>query len=175
MEETTERTWRDKIGAALPVALTALATALAGLSTGEMSRAMYWRSAAAQDQAKTNDQWSFAGFKRDRSLMVETSAATLRAVAGTATPSDKPPPLPETVRRVNHWLATGLDAPVESESVRKMLEVIHARRPEADIVKLARLLKLKPEGVADAIAQGHSDSAAVEKAFDAEVETAARW
>ena len=159
---------RDKIGAALPIALTALATALAGLSTGEMSRAMYWRSAAAQDQAKTNDQWSFAGFKRDRSLIVETAAATLRAVAGVPAPAVRPPALPEAVERVNRWLASGLDAPAESEAVRKMLEVIHARRPEADIVKLARLLDLRPDGVATDIARGHADAAAVERQLEAE-------
>src|SRR5579885_3194995 len=74
----------DKFGAALPVALTAVATAFAGMSTSEMSQAMYWRSAAAQDQAKANDQWSLAGFKRDRSLIVQAAAAQLRAAAGYA-------------------------------------------------------------------------------------------
>jgi hypothetical protein len=72
----------EKLGAALPVGLTAIATAFAGLSTSEMTQAMYWRSAAAQDQAKANDQWSLAGFKRDRSLIVQTAAAQLRAAAG---------------------------------------------------------------------------------------------
>ncbi len=163
---------RDKLGAALPIALTALATALAGLSTGEMSRAMYWRSAAAQDQAKTNDQWSFAGFKRDRSLIVETTAVTLRAVAGEPAPTGKPADPPELVVRVNRFLQTGLDAPAESEAVRKMLAVIHAREPELEVVKLARLLNLKPDGVAADIGRGHADSAAVETAFDAEVDAA---
>ncbi len=34
----------DKLGAGLPIALTALSTVFAGMSTGELSRAMYWRS-----------------------------------------------------------------------------------------------------------------------------------
>ena len=68
----------EKLGAALPIALTAIATAFAGLSTSEMSRAMYWRSAAAQDQAKSNDQWSLAAHKRDRAIMMQTSALQLR-------------------------------------------------------------------------------------------------
>ena len=166
MDETPDRDFRDKLGAALPVGLTALATILAGLSTGEMSRAMYWRSAAAQDQAKTNDQWGFAGHKRDRALIVETTAATLRAMADVQSPAGKPPEQPETLARVEQWLRSGLDAPAESEAVRKMLEVIHARRPEAEVVKLARLLSLKPDGVATDIDRGHADAAAVEREMD---------
>ena len=69
----------EKIGAALPIALTALATAFAGLSSSEMSRAMYWRSAAAQDQSKAADQWSLAAHKRDRAIMMQTAALQLRA------------------------------------------------------------------------------------------------
>ena len=174
MDVEPPRTWIDKLGAALPIALTALATALAGLSTGEMSRAMYWRSAAAQDQAKTNDQWSFAGFKRDRSLIVETTAVTLRAVANAPAPTAPPPDPPEVVARVNRWLQAGTDAPAESEAVRRMLEVIHARRPELEVVKLARLLRLKPDGVAEDIARGHTDSALVERLFEAEADAARR-
>ena len=168
------RTLTDKLGTALPVALTALATALAGLSTGEMSRAMYWRSAAAQDQAKTNDQWGFAGFKRDRSLIVETAAATLRAVAGAAAPAGKPPDPPAEVVRVNRWLATGTDPPVANDAVGRLLAALHTRQPEAEVVKLARLLRLKPEGVAADIARGQAEAAAVETAFDAEAEAARR-
>ena len=68
----------EKFGAALPIALTAIATAFAGLSSSEMSRAMYHRSEAAQDQSKANDQWSVASHKRDRSLMMQTAALMLR-------------------------------------------------------------------------------------------------
>src|SRR5262245_42283431 len=75
------KSFLDKIGAVLPIALTAIATAFAGMSTSELSYAMYWRSAAAQDQAKVNDQWSLAGFKRDRSLIVQSAALQLRALA----------------------------------------------------------------------------------------------
>ncbi len=165
---------RDKLGTALPVAMTALATVLAGLSTGEMSRAMYWRSAAAQDQAKTNDQWGFAGHKRDRALIVETTAVTLRAFAGVAAPTGRTPSPPDVVERVNRWLQSGTatDAPAQNEAVRRMLETIHARRPELEVVKLAGLLRLKPDGVADDIARGYTDSAMVEAAFDAELEQA---
>src|SRR3954451_13205636 len=71
----------EKVGAALPIALTAIATAFAGMSTSELQQAMFWRSAAAQDQAKATSQWTLAGFKRDRSLLCQTTAATLKASA----------------------------------------------------------------------------------------------
>src|SRR5437588_13091771 len=74
----------DKLGAALPIALTAIATVFAGMSTSELQQAMFWRSAAAQDQAKATNQWTLAGFKRDRSLLMQSTAAMLRAQAGYA-------------------------------------------------------------------------------------------
>src|SRR5437588_10308630 len=91
----------DKLGAALPIALTAIATAFAGMSTSELSYAMYWRSAAAQDQAKANDQWTLAGFKRDRSLIVQSTAAILQAVAGAQPPANgQPTPEPPLVVQI---------------------------------------------------------------------------
>jgi hypothetical protein len=72
----------DKLGAALPVALTALATAFAGMSTGALTQAIAWRTKAGQDQAKSTNQWSLAGFKRDRALVMQTTAAQLRATCG---------------------------------------------------------------------------------------------
>lgn len=71
----------DKVGAALPVALTALATAFAGMSTTELSRSMYWKSQAAQDQSKAANQWALFGFKRSRALEMEAAAAAGRSAA----------------------------------------------------------------------------------------------
>jgi hypothetical protein len=71
----------DKLGAALPIGLTALATVFAGMSTGALQQAMYWKGQAGQDQSKATSQWTFAGFKVDRGLTMQTAAAQL-AVAG---------------------------------------------------------------------------------------------
>ncbi|MFI5380918.1 MAG: DUF4337 family protein [Tepidisphaerales bacterium] len=51
--------------------MTVLATILAGLSSGEMSRAQYYRSLAAQTQAKAGDQWAFYQAKRLRGALAE--------------------------------------------------------------------------------------------------------
>jgi hypothetical protein len=72
----------EKVGAALPIALTVLATVFAGMSTGALQQAMYWKSQAGQDQSKATSQWSFAGFKVNRALVMQTAAAQLRFSAG---------------------------------------------------------------------------------------------
>lgn len=166
----------DKVGAALPIALTAIATAFAGLSSSEMSQAMYWRSAAAQDQAKANDQWSFAGFKRDRSLIVETTAVTLRAMAeyqpAPASGGVSPTPPPAIVERAGKWMATEPNAvdppapPVDDPSIQEVLVAIHHRKSEAEILKLSK--KIDEQKLTEAINSAAAQSTEVEKAYDAE-------
>jgi hypothetical protein len=127
----------DKIGAALPIALTALATAFAGMSTSELQQAMFWRSYAAQDQAKATSQWTLAGFKRDRSLTCQSTAAQLRATAGY--PAN---PFAATDSLAALWLA-GQGPPAASlpdatdERLRKLLADIQARKPESELITQA--------------------------------------
>lgn len=71
------QTLRDRALAATPVVLTVLATVLAGLSSGEMSRAQYYRALAAQAQAKAGDQWAFYQAKRMRGAAVENTVDLL--------------------------------------------------------------------------------------------------
>jgi hypothetical protein len=59
--------------AAIPVALTVLATIFAGMSSSEMTRSMYYRSLAAQHQAKTGSQWGFFQAKKMRGTTLETA------------------------------------------------------------------------------------------------------
>ena len=66
--------------AAAPVALTVLATVLAGLSSSEMTRSMYYRSLAAQEQSKAGSQWEFFQAKRIRGTTLETSGDLLRSL-----------------------------------------------------------------------------------------------
>jgi hypothetical protein len=73
------KTFIDKVGPALAVGLTALAAVFGSMSAAALQQAMYWKSQAAQDQSKATNQWSLAGFKRDRALIMQTSAAQLRA------------------------------------------------------------------------------------------------
>jgi hypothetical protein len=72
--------------AAIPVALTILATVLAGLSSSEMTQSMYYRSLAAQNQSKAGSQWAFFQAKRIRGTTMESGGDLVRAVAD-------PPPI----------------------------------------------------------------------------------
>lgn len=65
---------------ATPVALTALATAFAGLSSSEMTQAMYHRSLAAQHQSRAGNQWAFFQAKRIRGNGIESSVELLQAL-----------------------------------------------------------------------------------------------
>jgi hypothetical protein len=63
-----------------PVVLTVLATAFAGLSSSEMTQAMYHRSLAAQHQSRAGDQWAFFQAKRIRGSGLESSVEVLQGL-----------------------------------------------------------------------------------------------
>lgn len=141
------RSFMDKLGAALPIALTAIATAFAGMSTSELQQAMFWRSAASQDQSKATNQWTLAGFKRDRSLIMQSTATTLRVHAGYADPGfDGPPPsASDGAANGREWLAGKGPPPaklpeVVDPNLNDLLKAIREREPEADVLKKARVV-----------------------------------
>ncbi len=59
-----------KVLASTPVIMAVVATALAGLSSSEMSKAQYLRSLAAQQQSKAGDQWGYYQAKRLRETIL---------------------------------------------------------------------------------------------------------
>ena len=143
------KTLFDRVGVALPIALTALATALAGMSTGELQQAMYWRSYAAQDQAKATSQWTLAGFKRDRALICQVASAQLRAVGGAGSPIP-----PGAGAEATGWLAGGGPPPaklpeVTDEALAKLLDDLRSRAPEDELIRQAR--RVSGEAVTAAI------------------------
>lgn len=136
----------DRINVVLPVALTAIATAFASMSNTQLQEAMFWRSSAAQDQAKATNQWTLAGFKRDRSLICQTTAAQLRA-----TIRDQTNPFANmnaTDSPAIAWLAgQGPETPTLPEitdaDLKQLLADIQARKPEAELLVQAKKVKLK--------------------------------
>lgn len=160
----------EKLGAGLPVGLTALATILAGLSTGELNRAMLWRSIAAQDQGKANDQWSLAAHKRDRSLTCETTADTLKAVGGYRPPPQPPKtPTPEFVQQVGDWMTGAVSPPADDPGVRAVLWALQTGH-DSDALALARNVDTAALN-ADILA-GLNKVGEVERAYEAELEAA---
>ena len=146
MQDASPKSWSEKAGAALPIALTALSTTFAGLSTGELQKAMYWRSYAAQDQGRATGQWTLAGFKRDRALICQAAAAQLRAAAPdqhnpfAGTPPDGADPTAVA------WLA-GNGPPkvalpeVADEPLKRLLDAIRQRTPDAELAQQAESVK----------------------------------
>jgi hypothetical protein len=136
----------EKLGAALPVGLTALATVFASMSNGALQEAMYWKSQAAQDQARVTNQWTLAGFKRDRALVMQAAAAQLRAAGGYA-PADfdtpaKPPKAAEHQKAAREWLTDGsqpppVKLPELDDDIRALREAIKDREPDREILKKA--------------------------------------
>src|SRR5713226_7693757 len=64
-----------------PIVLTVLATALAGISSSEMTQSMYYRSMAAQHQSKAGDQWALFQAKRIRGTSLEMTVETIQSLA----------------------------------------------------------------------------------------------
>ena len=150
----------EKIGAALPIGLTALATVFAGMSTSALQQAMYWKSQAAQDQSKATNQWSLAGFKVDRALVMQTAAAQLSVMAGGKAPEFTPDSTSPDQKTAVEWLEgkgpqevyrRGADAkrrenrvglPDVSAPLQELLDLIRKRAPEEDVArKAARIPK----------------------------------
>ena len=79
--EKPKTTW-ERVVTSTPVVLTVVATILAGLSSSEMTRAMYYRAMAAQHQAKVSDQWNFFQAKRIRGTSMDLTISMLRSASG---------------------------------------------------------------------------------------------
>jgi len=71
----------DQVLTVTPVILTVLGTLLAGLSSSEMTLAQYYRTLAAQSQAKASDQWAFFQAKRIRGTSLELFVKQLPLLA----------------------------------------------------------------------------------------------
>ncbi len=167
-----------KVLAATPVIMTVIATLLAGLSSGEMTRAQYDRALAAQQQSKAGDQWNYFQAKRLRAALQRNTLDLLHGTTGVR-PVD---PHALTVRLAG----TPLQAVLESSDGRQALDclvrgtlpsagadvvtdsriiaalaAVDAGQPDADIARI-----LVPVKAADLTAALHDANASVH-AFDA--------
>lgn len=115
--------WGKVLGAT-PVAMTVVATVLAGLASSEMNRAQYDRALAAQLQSKASDQWNLFQAKKLRSAMQIDTADLLAAMH-----RDAPAPA-FTAPKFN----TKSSVPEMPASARTALEAFAAGRPEDEIL-----------------------------------------
>jgi hypothetical protein len=178
----------EKLGAALPIGLTALATVFAGMSTGALQQAMYWKSQAAQDQSKATNQWTLAGFKRDRALVMQAAAAQLRAASGYApaafaakptSPGDAGADKKARDRdEAVGWLTDPKAGPppvklpeVTDPNIVALREAIEKREPEAELLRLAG--KVKHDAIDRAVDEAEKAGAQVDADWEPIVKAAA--
>jgi hypothetical protein len=193
------RSFIEKVGPTLTIGLTAIAAVFGSMSAGALQQAMYWKSQAAQDQSKSADQWSYAGFKRDRALIMEATARMLQAASDYAVASfshEETPPItvpkddknPEETRKkleeAQHlalgWLQKregpqmmgGKIPETTDEHILALKKAIETREPETELVKLAS--QINQEAINKAIDDLEKFSAENDKYWDAAVKAAGR-
>jgi len=142
--EQKPRSFWERAVTMLPVVLTLLGTALAGLSSSEMTKAQYHRALAAQNQAKVSDQWNLFQFKRTRRMIGEEAVGMSTGGAG---------PI----------------EPVRLDAACRRLAIL-CRQGEKQTADLAKALPKKENALAEAVAQfqHQADKAATAAASAAE-------
>ena len=169
--ETATTKW-GKVLSVTPVAMTVIATMLAGLSSSEMTRAQYERSLAAQRQSKAGDQWSFFQAKRLRSTVLRSTLDGIIISSGLR-PLDVanlPAPGVADAAAVQAATAALRDATVPKAAavvfpaaVKTALTALEEAKPEAEI--LALIVPIASEVLDQAL----RDAQANALAFDAQL------
>ena len=166
--DVPESQW-GKILLSTPIAMSVVATLLAGLASSEMTRAQYDRSLAAQLQSKAGDQWGYFQAKKLRAAMQESTLVLLQA-SGPIRPLD-----PRLLARYGELDSRALAALQKSElpetpavtlapPLKAAVDAVESGQPEVDIA--LRLGAVKNEAVADALKAAKASA----EAFDAAIE-----
>lgn len=164
-----------RILAATPVVMTVLATALAGLSSSEMTRAQYGRSLAAQQQSKAGDQWGFFQAKRQRGALQRTALDLLETTAEVrpldASVLDRIGASPDSAagRPTLAALQGGELPPLSAEvpadpGLRAALEAVENQKPDAEIEAL--LAPVKEQVITDALLAARDRARAMDAALE---------
>jgi hypothetical protein len=177
------KTLLDKVGPALAVGLTALAAVFGSMSAAALQQAMYWKSQAAQDQSKATNQWTLAGFKRDRALIMQTSAAQLRAMSDYAPAAfGTPPSDADAQAKAVGWLTEEkgdkagpprVSLPeVGDEKIADLRKAIEQRAPEGEL--LAKAAKVEMAKINKAIDDAEKFVEQTDKDWDPVVKEAGK-
>ena len=155
-----------KILSTTPVVMTVIATLLAGLSSGEMIRAQYDRSLAAQQQSKAGDQWGYFQAKRLRAALQRSTLDVIRTTAKVYPLDPKlfPPSSasqPGLDSLANGTLPPTAPEPVLAEPIAAVVAAMDAGQPDDAVAAL--LKSVKKTEVAEALAAANAHV----RAFDA--------
>lgn len=175
LKDAVPPTMWGRILAATPVVMTVLATALAGLSSSEMTRAQYSRSLAAQQQSKAGDQWGFFQAKRLRGAFQRTALDSLQLNALVrpleAAVLDRIGVAPDSPagRLTLAALQQGELPPAEAATVtdpglRAALKAVEDQKPDAEIEAL--LAPVKDDVIAGALRAARERARALDAALE---------
>ena len=141
-----------KVLGATPIIMTVIATMLAGLASGEMTKAQYDRALAAQLQSKAGDQWGYFQAKKLRGALAHNSLELLEATTD-ARPLDAAA-LPDAdaatiAALTKNQLPEATPAKLD-EGVSTALAVMASSKPESEVT--AALARVKPRTLAESLA-----------------------
>jgi hypothetical protein len=178
-EQTSEppKSWSERVFNSTPVAMTLVATLLAGLSTSEMTRAQYDRSMASQLQSKAGDQWSFFQAKRLRGALQQntvdslalndnsaqvTGEALAQALREHAGKGGVNPAFANAITLLAMGRLPTLPVPIFDAPLQAALAAVSGQHPEPEVAAL--LLQVTDLDLANAVqkakdASGHFDEA----------------
>lgn len=134
------QTKTGKLFMAMPVVMTVIATLLAGLASGEMTKAQYERAYAAQLQSKAGDQWAFFQAKRLRGELQRNTLDVLAATGATLPPDTRIELPPAAALVVAPEVTAVLDAAradAPPETINPLLQSL-GDAPLADALKSAK-------------------------------------
>jgi len=155
----------EKIVSTTPIALTVIATVLAGLSSSSMNLGQYYRGLATQAQSKAGDQWNLFQAKKLRQSGIDNTIAILSSMAKAPAATM---PVETGEENVTAALRSGTvpqptTETIQNEDVNAALKAIENHRPDAEIKDIVK--KISDEDVQKAIDVTERNYAA----FDAQV------
>ncbi|HTF99571.1 MAG TPA: DUF4337 family protein [Nitrospirota bacterium] len=172
--EVPQTLW-GKILVATPVVMTVLATALAGLSSSEMTRAQYSRSYAAQLQSKAGDQWGFFQAKRLRGALQRSSLEMLRSIADVrpldaavlrkaGIAADSPPGrLTLAALQKGEVPQVDVSLPID-QNMKAAMDAVADQKPDTQIA--AQLDRVSDQALAEALHKAQDASRGLDAALD---------
>jgi len=166
LKSDVPQTMWGRILAATPVVMAVVATALAGLSSSEMTRAQYRRSLAAQQQSKAGDQWAFFQAKRLRGSMQRSTLDLLQSTVEVrpldAAGLEKLGADPKTLAALQQGQLPDLGpAPATDASVKAALDALDSSKSEAEITPF--IVRVKDSALDEALRMAKDRA----QAFDA--------
>jgi len=169
--ETPKGRW-GKILATTPIVMTVLATVFAGLSSSEMTQAMFHRSLASQQQSKAGDQWAFFQAKRIRGTTLEANIELLQTLAHAS--SINPKLLQVTLDQLSGSIQSSKLAAKDKEQAQAKLIALKEKLASLTEAEMDKHWSMLTGGSLPKLDAARLDDAAMQKQLDTALESIAQ-